>query len=436
MQYGKTRRVPVERRLCALLLCVVVAATTGVAAELTTPTIRHRPIQYFVPGHRVEVLAQVSDESGVETVRCYFRQKGAVDYSYVDMVPVGGDQYRGVLPAPESGTNEFEYLFLTVTGARCVFRTEAFAAGARDEPETPLWQAVPEDEPLTVNTDLAATLEGVPGFEDTVELASAPPEERYGITGELYGTPQDEAAGGPGLGPADVIFCGLVPVTILSGVAASGTGSGGGASGASAGTSAGTSTAAAGTTAAAGATAGAAAGVGVGTIAAGAAIVGGAVAGGVAAAGGGGGGGDGPAPSSPFCAVEPGSVNFLGQAVSASTFGTFPLLVTRIETLNIPSGQEVIQVQVNFSFDSGGTDSTEPDFGLDTFSLIYEGSTIFSQRTASSGTTVVTAESFSGNPFVDVVYEHDHAEGEDSTGFQWSATVSFTCGEIQEPLPQ
>lgn len=400
------RQLSAARRVCATIMVMCMAVgTTPLGAE-SLPTVRHRPIQYFVPGYRVEVLASVSDESGVDTVRCYFRQKGAVEYSYVDMSPVGGDQYRGVLPAPESENNEIEYLFLLVTGARCVFRSNPFVLGAGNERqqagEPPRWQQVSEDEPLQVGTDLETTLAGIPGFDDAVALAAAAPEERYGVTGELYGTAGDteDRPGGAaaGLGPADVVFCGVVPVSI--GLLAT-LSSGGGASGAGAAGAAG------------------AGGIGVGAVAAGVGVAA-AVGGGVAAAGGGGGGGGSPA-------FDPGPGTLCAQeffeVISQPT--DVVSATTPVQATGIPVDQVVVRVAAVLSFDAMGC---EPN--TDTFGVLYQGAPLF-QPVSTCTTGSASGGALGSADFVVVTYEHGDTLF-DATGYQWSVNVDFFC----DPVPQ
>ncbi len=387
---------PVRRRI-VFVLAGLLGGAAVVAQEL--PTIRHRPIQYFVPGHRVEVLAAVSDESGVDTVRCYFRQEGAVEYSYVDMAPVGGDQYRGVLPAPSDENSEIEYMFLLVTGAGCLFRTDPFVVRAGDEREqakgAPQWQQVAENEAVAVGTDLETTLAGIPGFDDAIELAAAVPEERYGITGGVYGEPDDDDQGAGGAllpGPAGVIFCGVIPAATI--VAAASTGGAGG---------------------------GLAAGVGVAA----------AAAGGVVAAtndGGGSSGGGGSLDPPVECTSSTSPILF--SASGGESLGT-PAGDPWTTVIPLPVGPSPELPIVVFANILGDAGPVCECFGDNIFQVFYDGVLIADTGNVSQGQTGTGSGSSSGSATEVIVEVLSCNEGcDEENGHSWTVDIEVSCGSL------
>ena len=397
---------PGLRRAGALVLSFAMVAP-GFAAQdaQVLPNIRHAPIPYFVPGHRVEVLAEVSDESGVETVRCYFRQKGAVAYSYVDMVPAGGDQYRGVLPAPADENGEIEYMFLVATGAGCLFRTDPFVVGAGDDEEqaagAPEWQQVAETDVVAVGTDLEDTLAGVPGFDDAIELIAAAPDERYGITSGVYGEPEeddDEAAGAvlPGMGGA--VFCAVIPASAI--VAATQIG-------------------------ATGAAGGGLAAVGVGI----AATAGGVIAG--TQDGGSSGGGGSFDPSGSCDPSEPTILSF-GPFFEPEGAPAGDPWVTPLQ-LNLGSSPATpIELIVSIEGEAGPFCEC---FGDNTFQVDYEGSTIASTGIVEPGEPPVMAQGFGlGSSTELTVRVFSCNEGcDDENGHSWAVRVEAFCGSSDAP---
>jgi PKD repeat protein len=183
-------RASANRRAVACLLVVVVCVgSPGVVAPAFAQATRfvHTPIAGFVPGFRINVRAAVSSPAGVAIVRCYFRTTGEADYVFVDMSPVGGDQYTGALPAPSQGTAEITYVLLAVSGDRAVTRTQAFTMLRQEGSQPTAWQTTNTSGQVSVSTDLAVAPNTVPGFTDGIAADIAESAFRFGYVVEgLY----------------------------------------------------------------------------------------------------------------------------------------------------------------------------------------------------------------------------------------------------------
>ena len=210
--------------------------------------------KYFVPEKRIRVEAKVTDKSGVDIVRCYFRVLGQVDYIFVEMTLIGKDIFKSVLPAPSKDTETIEYLFLAVNGQNEVVKTQTFEVHKKDDDIVPAWQQVSSAGDITLSTELTYVTKAPTGFTDSVVMDVVEPSARFGFVVEgLYGTSRSTA----------------VAVGYLSGSAATAT-------------SAGVASASAG---------------GISALTVGAAVGGAVVVGAVAGGGGGGGGGGGDTPT-------------------------------------------------------------------------------------------------------------------------------------------
>ena len=102
-----------QRRSAPLILCLFAAfamvlqfPAATIAATNVTTEISHKPVDSFVPGQRLRVLAEVEDEAGVNLVRCYFKTPEEADFVFVPMSLDENGQYAGILPAPDT-TTEF-----------------------------------------------------------------------------------------------------------------------------------------------------------------------------------------------------------------------------------------------------------------------------------------------------------------------------------------
>lgn len=170
-------------------LCISFSIPSAAAQTKAATRVRHEPISYFVPEHRIAVDARVTDKSGIDRVRCYFKADMHAEYVFVPMAHIKGSDYRAVLPAPAPYSEEIQYLFLAVNQDRQVVKTQAFFAGkAPDNTGVPEWQTIPSDTVLTVYIELAAPPETVHGFSDSLLADAVESSLRFGVVAGLYPT--------------------------------------------------------------------------------------------------------------------------------------------------------------------------------------------------------------------------------------------------------
>ncbi|MGM0404119.1 MAG: hypothetical protein ACQEQN_10410, partial [Thermodesulfobacteriota bacterium] len=125
----------------------------------------HKPIAYFVSGNRIAIDARVTEPSGIDLVRCYFKGDMQAEYVFVPMTDTGGDNYRAILPAPADDALQLQYLFLVVTRNQQVVKTqEFFVEKAIEEKDLPAWQKVDMNERLAIYTEMPTPPETVDGF--------------------------------------------------------------------------------------------------------------------------------------------------------------------------------------------------------------------------------------------------------------------------------
>jgi hypothetical protein len=195
-----------RRNTLALVLCFVAVGSfvlpMNVASVLAkeglklTTEIEHKPIEYFVPEQRIRLDAEVTDDQGVNVVRCYFRAVEQADYVFVAMKP-GSSLYRGILPAPSKDTPALEYLFLVVNGDNRVVKTQTFRVEGKDSDKIPAWQEVSPQGDIRVTTELAQAPTAPPGFADSIAVDVAESSARFGfVVPGIYTSTQVAAAGG------------------------------------------------------------------------------------------------------------------------------------------------------------------------------------------------------------------------------------------------
>ena len=291
----------------SLFLAIPLGVVCVVAASATTK-VKHKAPKHYIPGFRINLDAEIADETGVLLSRCYFKTKKEKDFIFVAMESMADEQqappssskirkwlksspakpsqhYKVTLPAPWVQSEAVEYVFVVVNKEKKVVRSQVFTVKEKKTKEASLWKGPGEVKEIRVDlaqeaiedyevmqkrlveaykdklpewqearargqlkakTDLEKAPDGMEGFYDSIVVTPVSPSMKYGLLAKgLYTIEQVDAAGG-----------------VAS--AASSTGA----------TAGGTISAAGG-------------GIGLGWIAGGAAVV----AGGAAAAGGGGGGG-------------------------------------------------------------------------------------------------------------------------------------------------
>ncbi len=184
--------------------------------------VTHKPIDYFVPGKRIELEAEVIDKKGVETVRCYFKVSEEADFVFVHTEKFKKNRYKAILPAPADFTDSFQYLFLIVNMDQQVVRTQTFHVYRDNEKGLPDWQKIDSRDDIAIYTELAEAPETVPGFSDSISIDVVESSARFGMVSGIYSASAMASSGGS-----------------AAGVTGAGTAAGSGASGAGAAASAG-----------------------------------------------------------------------------------------------------------------------------------------------------------------------------------------------------
>jgi hypothetical protein len=225
-------------KVLALVLTVFLATPLNMVEVLAaeSPTkIQHKPPEDYVPGFRINLDAQIKDDSGLIVSRCYFKAKEAKNFVFVEMVPKGNPTYLASLPAPWVNSEEIQYVIVAVNKQKQVTRSEVFIIKERETKEAATWkepsevkeldlelsdEAVAEYEgtkrelkqkyaatlppwqkgaaagSLIALSELPTNAKRLPGFYDDVKIKEVPPEEKYGLKAqELYSEEQIESAG-------------------------------------------------------------------------------------------------------------------------------------------------------------------------------------------------------------------------------------------------
>lgn len=218
--------------LTGLVGVTVVSATLAAASETPGTRIEHRPVESVSAGERIGISAKVSDPSGVELVRAYFRAQDASDFSFVGMELMRRGSFEGTLPAPANGTDWIDYLLLAKNGANQVVKSQTFRMRVEPSVETPSYET-----PIRVHTELEQAPRTVGGFRDNIVIDVVESGARYGVVAGLTNV---SSAGGAGAG-GSASFGGTVAASrplgmgavavgglALLGLAAAGGGGGGG----------------------------------------------------------------------------------------------------------------------------------------------------------------------------------------------------------------
>jgi len=194
-------------RVLLLFGLILFASTPQLPAAVSSDTpitteFKHTPLDYFVPGHRIEVKATVKDKQGVQLVRCYFKSPRQAEFVFVDMKTIKKHQYRGVLPAPSDYTPRIEYLFLSVNNNQQVIKTNRFTVHQAQK-EVPDWQQIDDEATILVKTELEEAPESISGFSDSIEMDIVESSIRFGIVADgIYTTAAAASSAGGASGAA------------------------------------------------------------------------------------------------------------------------------------------------------------------------------------------------------------------------------------------
>ncbi len=227
-------------KLCALILIPLMSLLNcpaiGFADQLqkANTAIKHKHAGKVKAGTRISLKANVSDDSGVKSVRAYFKATGATDYSFVKMQAVDGNTYVGTLPAPASSSAGLDYLILVENGDSLIIKTQTYAVSVGENPNAAT--AVAGNAKLKVYTELAEQPDELVGFADKISIDTVPPAEKLGVIAGLYSassaghstsTARDAGAVEASAGiSTTAIVIGAVAAAAAIGVAAGGSGGG------------------------------------------------------------------------------------------------------------------------------------------------------------------------------------------------------------------
>lgn len=190
-----------------IILVVLILPTVSVWGNYPDTIIELPGTLFFSPGQPITVQTAVSDPEGILAVRCYFRYRQDGDFLFVEMQPDDNGVYKTTLPVPGESVQEIEYLFLAVDQQGQVVRTPAKTFVLRAD-------ANESDALLSQNTIVAHTdLPVVPtqlnqmSGSDYLQVTTAKPSERYGLTAGLY---DSAMVNGEGEKPVEGYFGGFI----------------------------------------------------------------------------------------------------------------------------------------------------------------------------------------------------------------------------------
>lgn len=214
-------------RNIALCLVFSLSFITNVYADVQ---IEHDEVSQAASGKRIDLKSGISNsdaQKGIKTVRAYFKGDSEKRWNFVQMSNDGqGENYSGLLPAPDVHTNAVAYRFLVVTGADQIAKTDIYTilidpdknALARLQQKAPTdikidvseiqeisdrYKGVKSHERITeadrqseekrniepspdsrlaVHSEYKPDVIDVPGFEDYIDLYFTAPSEAYGVT--------------------------------------------------------------------------------------------------------------------------------------------------------------------------------------------------------------------------------------------------------------
>lgn len=197
MQKGINKKVSWVKLLAfsCLVFPAVGAIDVAVATSVATK-VKHEPISYFIPAHRIQLEAEVTDRANITLVRCYFKADEAADFVFVPMERIDDSLYQATLPAPAPYTQKIDYLFLVVNDINQVVKTQTFPVNKGGEVEKfPGWQMSGSEGELTVYTELPEAPKAIPGFIDSVTVDAVESGARFGVVAGIYSLSTGEATG-------------------------------------------------------------------------------------------------------------------------------------------------------------------------------------------------------------------------------------------------
>jgi len=156
------------RVFMAALMLVSLHMPMAFAQEKLSTKVTHKPLKYFVSGHRIQVGAEISDKAGVSVVRCYFKSPEQADYVFVSMSQSEKNLYQGILPAPDQNTDNIIYLFLVANKNNQIIKTQEFLLKNDAGKDVPPWQQTNMEGDVQVSTEIGQAPKEPKGFRDSI----------------------------------------------------------------------------------------------------------------------------------------------------------------------------------------------------------------------------------------------------------------------------
>lgn len=178
-----------EKAVCLFMAVWLLAGfnlPTVFAQEKPAIKVTHKPLKYFVPGHRIQVEAKISDKAEIKVARCYFRTPEQADFVFVAMSETEKGRYQGIMPAPASNTENIIYVLLAANAANQVIKTQEFLVKREAEKEVPAWQETGTEGDVKVSTELGQAPKQPEGFRDSMLMDQSESTIRLGGATLIY----------------------------------------------------------------------------------------------------------------------------------------------------------------------------------------------------------------------------------------------------------
>lgn len=175
-------------RLCVTFLIpmitVVNCPVRTVFAQTLAMEIKRDPVKQVNAGQRIDIVFEIEDDSGIKTVRVYFKAMEGLDYSFIVLTSENGKDFVGTLPAPVNGAGTIEYLLLVQNGNNQVVKTQNYQVAIEDDDNAE--NPVAENQQLRVYTELEKEPEEITGFSDAIDIDLIESSAKLGVVAGLY----------------------------------------------------------------------------------------------------------------------------------------------------------------------------------------------------------------------------------------------------------
>ena len=253
------------------------------SAAIAEIKITHKPIERVTSGERISINAKIADDGkpakGIRLARAYFAA-GEQEVKHFIQLNLDGEQYSGLLPAPDVQTESVNYQILVVNDEDEIVKSESFVISVKADFEAQARLA--EQDPTDVHIDVSKLKNAnalyksftnqkakllnsngivtsraptslqrlevfseyapnidkvqVSGFNDYSNLRYVSPDKAYGVNGQVVDPSQSVASNGattPGTytGTVTTTAAGIGATTIIGGALVAGAAIGGGGGG-------------------------------------------------------------------------------------------------------------------------------------------------------------------------------------------------------------